>query len=352
MCSVACTRSAGIVIQVCRLRRSLNACSSRSRLCVDWNSLFPTAAELVQYYRGFVEQYDLAKSTLFDQEVIKATWDADRALWVTQVKDITSGHVTQWTTKVLIQAAGTYNRKSIPPIPGISSFSGDTWHTLDWPEKYDFSGKTVAYVGTGPTSVQVLPHLQREASSVTVFCRSMTFCHPFADFNYPTSVKWAFRHVPGFLALYAGLVASLFGIWAWFAFRPSSPVAKFTEYYCRRVLHREVSNPVLRHKLEPTGRFGAKRPLVFLKGFFEVLQKENVKVVTDAIVAIDREGVVTRKAEGDTVGSETTLVKSDVLIWGTGFNMQGWGGALPTVGREGVLLNEHWADGPKTLYGM
>lgn len=323
----------------------------RSQFLLDWMSLFPTASELVQYYKNFAEHYHLPNHALFNQDVIKATWDPSRALWLVDVQNVTTGQTTHWTARILIQAAGTYNRKSIPHISGIESFKGDIWHTLDWPTDYNFSGKNVAYVGTGPTCVQVLPYLQREAASVTVFCRSMTFCHPFADFTYPTSIKWAFRHVPGFLALYTGLVASLFGVWAWFAFRPRSCVAEFTESYCRRVLCREVADPVLRGKLEPTGRFGAKRPLVSLKGFFEVLQRRNVGFVTEPIVRICDEGVLSQKAQSDTVDVNPTLVKADVLIWGTGFKMQGWGGAVPTTGREGVLFSEHWADGPKTLYG-
>jgi cation diffusion facilitator CzcD-associated flavoprotein CzcO len=298
---------------------------------------------------------------------VKATWDNDRALWIVEAQDVATGLVTEWTAKVLIQAAGTYNRKSIPAIPGIETFKGDTWHTLDWPQGYDFTGKKVAYVGTGPTSVQVLPHLQRQAASVNVFCRSMTYCHPFVDFHYPRPIKWAFRWIPGLLAFYTFLIASMFGFWAWFSFRPSTHVAKFTEYYCRRILRKEVHDPVLRQKLEPSGRFGAKRPLVSLAGYFEVLQKENVQLIKHPIAAIDANGVITKSppsprdavinidgpANGETARteSENTYFAADVLIWGTGFKMQGWGGAVPTIGRSGMLLSEHWKDGPKTLYG-
>lgn len=283
------------------------------------------------------------------------------------VQDVSTGDVRRWTSKVLIQAAGTYNRKSTPPIPGIDTFNGDSWHTADWPEKYDFTGKTVAYVGTGPTSVQVLPYLQMQAAEVKVFCRSMTYCHPFIDFTYPNWVKWVFRRIPGFLALYTSIFASLFGIWAWFAFRPRTWVAKYTEYYCRRILDREVPDPALRRKLTPTGRFGAKRPLVSLKGYFEVLQKDNVNLITNPIIAIDASGVITKNppltndtiiqvdeditVAGVELEAEITHVKADVLIWGTGFKMQGWGGAVRTIGRSGVLLSEHWEDCPKTLYG-
>jgi cation diffusion facilitator CzcD-associated flavoprotein CzcO len=333
---------------------------------LDWESLFPTSSELVEYYKTFANHYALPESTLFGQNVERATWHEERSLWVLIVKDLATGQEVTWTAKVLVQAAGTYNRKSIPMIPGIETFEGDSWHTVDWPSTYDFAGKTVAYVGTGPTSVQVLPYLQQHAASVKVFCRSMTYCHPFNNFRYPKPIKWAFRWIPGLLAVYSYIVALLFGLWAWFAFRPESYVAKFTEYYCRRKLKMEVSDPLLQRKLEPSGRFGAKRPLVSLEGYFEVLQKDNVEVSKCPIIAINATGINTNSNNWasdsgiETCGlpngrsaamEDTKHIEADVLIWGTGFQMQGWGSAVPTIGRTGILLSEHWEEGPKTLHG-
>ncbi|KAK4076574.1 uncharacterized protein Triagg1_4177 [Trichoderma aggressivum f. europaeum] len=307
----------------------------------DWNYLFPTASELVQYYKNFAEYFGIPDCTTFSQSVTQATWSEERSLWVLDVLDGRSGTRKRWTCRVLVQAAGTYNRKSTPQIPGIDRFKGDMWHASEWPMHYDFTGKIVAYVGTGPTSVQVLPYIQAQAKSVKVFCRSMTYCHPFNNFKYPASVKWIFRWAPGVLALYAFLVANLFAIWAYFAFRPESWVAKNTE-----------------------------RPLVSLSGFFETIQKNNVEVISDPIIAVDDAGIIRKRPHtGDVVlqidepdrdGDSSTEsqtkeqdshIEADVLIWGTGFKMQGWGGAVPTMGRNGQLLSEHWRDSPNALYG-
>jgi cation diffusion facilitator CzcD-associated flavoprotein CzcO len=251
-------------------------------------------------------------------------------------------------------------------------FKGDMWHASDWPQGYDFKGKSVIYVGTGPTSVQALPYIQAQASEVNVFCRSMTFCHPFTNITYPAWVKWAFRWIPGLLALYAAIIATVFAFWAYYAFRPDTWLARYTENYCRRNLDKKISDPALRQKLSPTGRFGSKRPLVSLSGFFDVLQKDNVNVMSDPIIAVDESGVWTEAPSTNdvvlqmddvdaSVAESATMelhkvgdrqhVKADVLIWGTGFKMQGWGGAVPTVGCDGKLLSEHWEDAPKTLFG-
>ncbi|KAB5513419.1 hypothetical protein GE09DRAFT_1162355 [Coniochaeta sp. 2T2.1] len=331
----------------------------------DWNSLFPVRSELVEYYKKFAEHYGLPACTLFNRHVLQATWSEDRALWIVDVQDKKTGIVTRWSSKVLVQAAGVYNRKVTPSIPGIDTFKGDTWHNGDWPDNYDFAGKTVAYVGTGPTLIQVIPTLQAQAASVKVFCRSMTYCHPFINLTYPTWVKWAFRRIPGLMALWAWTFMILFGTWAYFAFRPATWVARNTERYCRRVLHKQVRDPVLREKLAPTGRFGAKRPMVSLAGFFNVLQKDNVEVIKNPIVGVDASGVITTvpRTKGQIEGNlgnghaiteksedETDHTRADVLIWGTGYLMQGWEGAVHTIGRSGVVLREKWLDETKTLY--
>ncbi|UKZ64286.1 uncharacterized protein TrAtP1_005504 [Trichoderma atroviride] len=336
----------------------------------DWNYLFPTASELVQYYQNFAKYYKITDCTTFGQNVTQATWSEERSLWVVDVKDAQSGVCKRWTCRVLIQAAGTYNRTSTPQIPGMDRFTGNMWHASEWPAKYDFTGKSVAYVGTGPTSVQVLPYIQAQAKSVSVFCRSMTYCHPFSNFKYPAWIKWAFRWIPGFLALYAFMIGNLFGLWAYFAFRPASWMAKNTERYCRRTLEKQVPDDVLRQKLTPVGRFGSKRPLVSLSGFFETLQKDNVEVINYSIIAVDEYGVITKRPHTDDVvlqiddpaavsrqssesqpKAQNLHIKADVLIWGTGFKMQGWGGAVPTTGRDDQILSDHWKSSPNALYG-
>ena len=337
---------------------------------LDWDSLFPTGAELIRYYQNFAAHYNLPACTSFGQKVVQASWSEERSLWVVDVEDISSGEVTSWTCSLLVQAAGTYNRKNVPTIPGLDRFKGEVWHTADWPQQYDFTGKTVAYVGTGPTFVQVLPHLQQQASSLHVFCRSLTYCHPFTNFKYPAVVKGAFRRIPGLLALYSHIVAWTFGFWAYLVFRPETWLAKHTERSCRRHLAKEVSDTALLEKLKPPGRFGSKRPLVSLSDFFKTLQEKNVSLINDPIVSIDEHGLITStKTRSDEIkpvddastpmttdspasmADGTTHTQANVLLLGTGFIMQGWGGAIPTTGRNGLLLSHHWADYPVSLYG-
>ena len=189
----------------------------------------------------------------------------------------------------------------------------------------------------------------------------MTYCHPFRDFKYPAWLLWLFSWIPGTLSVYAALVSSLFGIWAWFAFRPDTLLARQEEAYCNKHLKNTISDPGLRAKLQPIGRFGAKRPLVS-NTFFKVIQQPNVFVASEDLVSLSASKITSRCRRphclADHPVDQAGLAELceihrsfDVIIWGTGFLMQGWGSMVPTRGLFGSLLADHWTDEPKTLYG-
>ena len=181
----------------------------------------------------------------------------------------------------------------------------------------------------------------------------MTHVHAFPHITYPSSVLWMLQHIPGLNALYAWLLGYGFAVWAWFVFRPGSYFAKQEEEHCKRYLDRAVADPELRGKLRASGRFGAKRPLVS-SAFFEMVQKPNVELCTESLLRMEPNGIVSGSPDQDASGSQTseTLRQFDVVIWGTGFQMQGWGSMIPTRGLGGIMLSDQWDDEPTTLYGL
>jgi len=277
-------------------------------------------------------------------------------LWKVLGEDVRTGQRTLWQCDILIQAAGTYNRKKIPAVPGVQTFKGDVWHTVDWPRDYDFSGKRVAYIGTGPTALQALPVVQSQAEKLTIFVRSVAHCHPFPNLQYPAWLIWVFASVPGVLALYSAVVSYGFSVYNWFIFRPGTWLARAEERYCERYLKKTVPDPALQEKLRPVGRFGAKRPLVS-PTLFRLVQKPNVELVQEELCQILEDGIISKPRSTGTdlqpdLAEKTTTRNFDVIIWGMGFIMQGWGSMIPSRGRKGQLLSEAWGDSPETLFGQ
>jgi cation diffusion facilitator CzcD-associated flavoprotein CzcO len=294
-------------------------------------------------------------------------------VWTVLTEDTISGQRTMWTSKILIYAPGTYNRSVTPDIGGISSFRGEMWHTYNWPSEVDLSGKVVAYIGSGPSAVQILPAIQPTAKSLKVYIRSMTYCLPMSNATNTPAIQFLKKWIPGLLGVYAFLLGWVFGLWTYYLFRPGSLVARSAEWYCTRYFEKEVKDPVLRDKLRPKGRIGDKRPLVS-RNFYSILQKPNVEVITDRITSVNETGIVSARGQSAaepnlqakesfpqtcslhevppaTLGPDGIHSDVDVIIWGTGFKMQGWGTAFKIVGQRGKTLGEHWGGAPRSLYG-
>jgi hypothetical protein len=249
------------------------------------------------------------------------------------------------------------------------------WHTYDWPVDADarLKGKKVAYIGSGPSAVQILSRIEPSVKELKVYMRSMTYVLPMGNWDNPPVAQWLKRHVPGLLSVWVFVLGSLFSVWTYFLFRPGSWMAGLAEWYCERHLEQTVKDPVLREKLRPVGRIGAKRPLVS-RSFYRDLQSPKVEVIKESLKRIDERGLfsvpwgkskpsnmnATKEYLGTSSRSssiqESDPIESynsvDVIIWGTGFQMQGWGTAFDIYGEDGETLGQHWGSSPNTLYGM
>jgi cation diffusion facilitator CzcD-associated flavoprotein CzcO len=107
------------------------------------------------------------------------------------------------------------------------------------------------------------------------------------------------------------------------------------EHLCAKNLD-TVADPELREKLRPNYRAACKR-LIFSSDFYEAIQKPNAVLVTEGIDRVEPRGV--RTVDGVTH-------ELDVLVLATGFQVDRFVRPIRVLGRDGVDLDEVWADGP------
>jgi cyclohexanone monooxygenase len=114
----------------------------------------------------------------------------------------------------------------------------------------------------------------------------------------------------------------------------------------REMVRRTIEDPEVAESLSPRGYpLGCKRP-VLDAGYFETFNRDNVTLVdlrSDPIEEVSPTGI--RTADG--------FVDLDVLVLATGFDAMT--GALTRIdvrGRDGRLLRDDWADGPRTYLGV
>ncbi len=340
----------------------------------EWPEHFAGQPELARYLNHVVDRFDLRRHMRFHAPVTSAAWDGASSTWAVTTGD---GVVTQ--ARFLVAATGVLSVPYTPDVPGREDFGGVQHHTGRWPsEPVDVRGKRVAVVGTSSSGVQVVPAIAGEAAQVTVYQRSANWCTPLN--NRPITAEEQARLRTDFEELRDVLNTSVHGFHhpmnprsafddppderlAFFEEMWASPgFMKFTSNYVDILMNPEanaewcafiagkiraaVHDPATAERLIPkdTG-YGEKRP-PYVTGYFEAFNRPDVELVDlreTPIVRVTRTGIECPASER----------QHDIIVWATGFDF-GTGAMLRMgiVGRDGVALNDHWAEGPTTFLGV
>ena len=140
----------------------------------NWSERYPEQDEILRYLEHCAERFDLKPDIQFGKRVVEVVFDDNTELWTvrTDKGDIVRAHF-------VITAVGALSTANMPPIKGLSSFTGKCYHTSQWPhDGVDFTAKRVGVIGTGATAVQAIPEIAQQAKHLTVFQRTPNFCVP------------------------------------------------------------------------------------------------------------------------------------------------------------------------------
>jgi cation diffusion facilitator CzcD-associated flavoprotein CzcO len=293
-----------------------------------WSTFFAPGAEIQRYLMHCIDAEGLDENIRLNTDVAGARWDDGRSLWVLESS---AGTVT---ARVLVLAAGRLSSPRYPDVPGIDSFPGPAFHSARWEHDVDLSGKRVAIVGSGASSVQIVPEVARIASRVSVLQRSAPYVIPRENPEYTAAERSLLERDPAELAR---VRAALF----WraeeaFAQRAAEPQAlDAARTRALDHLHAQVTDVDLREKLTPGYEIGCKRVLISSE-YYPALSQPHVNLEASALAAI----------EGDTlVMANGSRHEADVVVFATGFHAAEQPYAATIVGRDGVTLAEHWIDG-------
>ena len=294
----------------------------------DWSQVFAPGAEIFDYLDAVVDDFDLRRFIRFSTGVADATWDGDT--WRLTLDD---GTVEAFD--VLVAATGVLRDPNIPDIDGLDDFDGDWFHSARWDHDVRLAGRRIGLIGTGSTGVQITTALAGVADQFTVFMRTPHWVLSLPNLPYSPLGRALHRFVPplGRLA-HRGWQRVFESTMSQAATRPGWR-RRAVGMLCRACL-RTVQDSDLRATLTPTDDPLCKR-LVISGGFYREVQRDTVAVVTDPIEKVVPAGVVT--ADG-------TLHELDVLVLATGFHAQRFMRPMAITGRDGLSLDDAWAEGP------
>lgn len=300
-----------------------------------WTRQFAPQAEIRAYLEDCAERYGLATYLHYGMGLERAVFDEQSQRW-----QLSFTHGRQVSARVLVSGMGGLSRPALPAIPGLETFQGKRFHSQQWDHAYSLKGKRVAVIGTGASAIQFVPRIAPQVAHLDLFQRTPPWIMPKPDRPISRFERWLFKHLPFTQrmvrsAFYWALEGRVVG----FALHPR--LMKMVQKIALRHLHKQVARPSLRKVLTPDYTIGCKRVLIS-NDYYPALSRSNVQVVTDSVLRIEADGVIT--ADG-------LKHPADCLIFGTGFQATD---PLPRgciIGRDGVDLMDTWRDGAHAYLG-
>ena len=339
-----------------------------------WEEHFSGQPENERYLNYVADKFDLRRDIQFNSLVTAAHYREDTRSW-----DIVLEDGRRCTTRLLVTATGILSAPTLPRIPGIETFRGQSCHTHYWPkEPVSFEGKRVAVIGTGATAVQTITEVAKTVGHLTVFQRTAQWCAPLH--NAKISKEEMSRIRANYTEIFARCQETYgcfihatdprstlevtqeereafweklygepgFGIWMG-NFRDilvDREANKLISDFLARKIRQRVKDPAVAEKLIPKNHGFGTRRVPLESGYFEVYNQPNVKLVDISETPIERitpTGIKTSDAE----------YEFDIIIYATGFDaVTGSYDRIDIRGVDGVSLKERWKDGPKTYLGI
>ena len=332
---------------------------------------YAKAYEIFAQCQRIGRRYNLYDKALFQTMVRDVHWNDETSHW-----SVITNRGDTLQARFLIVAGGIMHKAKMPRIPGAETFKGKCFHSSRW--DYGYTGgspttkmdkladKTVAIIGTGATSVQIIPRLAETAGQLYVVQRTPSSVG--ARDNRPTDPEWANSLKPGwqvermenFTRIVSGQEAGEDMVadgWTRIFGRNPNALGLVTEEEhlldlemtdeVRARVDSIVTDPATAAGLKPWYNLMCKRPC-FHDEYLPAFNRPNVKLVDT-----DGQGVERITEDAIVVGGVTYPV--DCIVYASGFEL----GSNYKIklgfeihGRGGVSMTDAWAQGPATLHGM
>ena len=305
-----------------------------------WSHAYSQSPEINQYMNDVTDYYGLRDKIKFGCEVTKAKWDERKQIWIVSTK---SG--PQYKGNFLIQSKGVLHLPSTPEFEGKDSFKGRSFHSAEWPKDVSLKDKRVAVIGTGATSVQIVPNIVDDVKSLHVFQRTACWAPPRFDGPYPEWFKLLMALFPPVMLGLRWYMYLIREFRYWLLFRTDTflfqgdSIKKLFEKHVKA----SVKDQDLAQKLIPSFDPGCKR-ITPADNYLTSFNKDHVHLITDGIKKITPNGIETKKGEE---------IPFDIIVYATGFDLNASFNSVQVTGNGGKDLEmEEFAGIPKCYNGV
>ena len=303
-----------------------------------WSRVFADGAEVREYCQRVARDYGLYERARFGVNVEREVWNDDEGYWTLHL----SGGQTL-TARYLLNATGFFlEPRSNSGIPDVDKFAGKIMLSAGWDHTYDYRGKRVAVIGTGASSMQIVPSIAPDVAHLDVYQRTATWCFPKPDFAFGRigrtlmRAKWfhTFAYMANWYA-YQAVVVFMERLPKRAAIAFVTALESVLRVAYRVYLRFHVTDAQARRALVPRHGVMANMP-TFGRGFLQTFSRSNGNLVTTPIERFTESGI--RTADG-------TERAYDMIVLATGFNVASDPEAFPigtVAGRDGFDLGEFY----------
>jgi 4-hydroxyacetophenone monooxygenase len=320
----------------------------------EWSTYYAERREIAEYVERCAREYGVLPHVRPNTEVVGANYDDESARWSLRLRSVDSGPEETIEANIVISAVGMLNRPVVPDLEGLDTFQGPWFHSSRWDHDVDVAGRTVAVIGTGASAMQIVPALAEEVSQLLVFQRSRHWVMPNPVYHRSVSdgEQWLFSNIPAYKGWYRFLQFWNTSDRIYPAFRrdpawpdPERAISRqndklrqlMTEHLSRELAER----PELVERVLPEYPALGKRILQD-NGWFRVLLRDNVELVTGGVAKLTAHSIVTEAGEEYEV---------DVVVLATGFHANKYLWPMEITSR-GVNLRTLWGEDPRAYLGM
>lgn len=313
----------------------------------NWDDEFSTQPKMREYIQRVAQKHDLYRDIQFHTKIESAHWNDAERTWT-----FVDTEGNKYKTTFFISCLGFLSSPTLPAIPGIDTFKGQSFHTSRWPADLDmntdFANKRIGLIGTGATGIQTSTAISKlpNIASLSVFQRTANWSAPLRNAEitpaqmeqhkkeYDTIFKRCSETTSGFLhapdprkcmevspeerlELWEKLYNSPgFGKWLGVfsdTYTDREANALYSKFIADKIRQR-VHDPETAASLIPQNHGFGTRRVPLESGYFEAFNQPHINLVdlkkTPADHITDK-GIVT--ADGK-------LHELDVLIYATGFD--------------------------------
>jgi monooxygenase len=284
---------------------------------------------ILKYLNETARQYGIDRKIRYGHRAKRASWSSADARWTVEVS-VPEGKSVRFTCNFLYMCSGYYDYAEgyMPGWPAMESFTGKIVHPQKWPENLEYKDKRVIVIGSGATSVTLVPAMAETAKHVVMLQRSPSYI--LALPSQDMIANWLRGKVPPKVAY--SIVRWKNVLLSMYLFQKSRRSPEKMKHWLLEQAQKSLGPnfDVAKHFTPRYNPWDQRLCLIPDEDLFRVIREGKASVVTDEIEMFTPKGLRLKSGEE---------LEADIIVTATGLKVQLMGGMEVWVDGAQVKLS-------------